>query len=247
MKRKSIIKIINIVLIAIFAFSAFNLAKIYYDYGKANSTYQEIQSQYLTENNQSSQDKITEPSIFVDFPALQAKNSDIVGWLYSPDTFVNYPVVKGKDNDWYLHRNLDNKYLASGTLFADCRNSVIGQDNNFIIYGHNMKNGTMFGSLKRYKNQTYYDEHPVMYFLTPDKKYKIELLAGLVVKRDDKIYSINENREAFFELVKEYKTKSTFVSNTVPSLEDTFITLSTCSYEFDNARYIVIGRLITEK
>jgi sortase B len=82
-----------------------------------------------------------------------------------------------------------------------------------------------------------------MYYLTPDGNYKLELFAGLVVKRDDKIYQPNQNEEEFTELMEKYRAKSTFKSNVELEYNDTIVTLSTCSYEFDHARYIVIGRL----
>lgn len=241
MKRRKIVKTINIVLIAVFVIAAFNIGKIYYDYNKAGNTYEEIQDEYVATNKEESK---PEPLITIDFDALLNRNKDITGWLYCPDTIINYPVVQGENNDQYLRRDLDGKYLVSGTLFADYRNGALDEDANYIIYGHNMKNGTMFSILAKYKQQTYYDQHPIMYYLTPDGNYKIELFAGLVVKRDDKIYLPNQSEEEFLELINEYRAKSTFKSDVGLEYNDIIVTLSTCSYEFDNARYIVIGRLI---
>ena len=254
MKKKTI-KIINIVLIAVFVIAAFNIGKIYYDYGKADNTYNEIQDEYVaksevqstpetTQGNDEQPPKATELPITIDFDALLNRNKDVIGWLYCPDTVINYPVVQGENNDQYLRKDLDGKYLVSGTLFADYRNGALDEDANYIIYGHNMKNGTMFSSLAKYKQQSYYDQHPTMYYLTPDGNYKLELFAGLVVKRDDKIYLPNQSEEEFAELIEEYRAKSTFKSDVELEYNDTIVTLSTCSYEFDNARYIVIGRLI---
>ena len=92
----------------------------------------------------------------------------MTGWLYCPDTALNYPVVQGKDNIKYLQRDLDGKYLASGTLFVDFENGALGEDTNYIIYGHNMKNGTMFAQLSGYKSQEFYDAHPYAMLLTPN-------------------------------------------------------------------------------
>ena len=255
MKKKRAIKIVNIVLIAVFVFAAFNIGKIYYDYGKADSTYENMQDEYITSNNkvaaseqadgdEQEQPKATELPISIDFDSLLSRNKDVIGWLYCPDTVINYPVVQGENNDQYLRKDLDGKYLVSGTLFADYRNGVLDEDANYIIYGHNMKNGTMFSMLTKYKTQSYYDQHPVMYYLTPDGNYKLELFAGLVIKRDDRIYNPKLNEEEFSELLNDYRAKSTFKSNVELEYNDTIVTLSTCSYEFDNARYIVIGRLV---
>ncbi len=255
MKHRKFIKIINIVLIAVFVMAVFNIGKIYYDYNKADNIYEVMQDEYVatkdvesnseaTQGNDEQPPKSTEPPIAIDFDALLNRNKDVIGWLYCPDTVINYPVVQGKNNDQYLRKDLDGKYLVSGTLFADYRNGALNEDANYIIYGHNMKNGTMFSSLAKYKQQSYCDQHPIMYYLTPDGNYKLELFAGLVVKRDDKIYLPNQSEEEFAELIKEYRAKSTFKSDIELEYNDTIVTLSTCSYEFDNARYIVMGRLI---
>lgn len=256
MKHRKLIKIINIVLIAVFVIAAFNIGKIYYNYSKADNTYDEIQDEYVSSNkHQTIPDKTTsdapeqtispEIPITVDFDALLNRNKDVIGWLFCPDTVINYPVVQGENNDQYLRKDLDGKYLVSGMLFADYRNGALDENANYIIYGHNMKNGTMFSSIAKYKQQSYYDQHPIMYYLTPDGNYKLELFAGLVVKRDDKIYLPNQSEEEFAELIEEYRAKSTFKSDVELKYNDTIVTLSTCSYEFDNARYIVIGRLIS--
>lgn len=255
MKRRKLIRIINIALITVFVFSAFNIGKIYYDYNKADNTYEAIQDEYVAVNEVQSapeettgegdqQPKVTQPSITVDFDSLLKRNKDAIGWLYCPDTVINYPLVQGEDNDRYLHKDLDGRYLVSGTLFADYRNGALKEDVNYIIYGHNMKNGTMFGLLNKYKDQAYYDRHPVIYFLTPEGNYRLELFAGLVVKRDDKIYNPKPKREEFAELLKDYRVRSTFKSDVELEADDTVVTLSTCSYEFDNARYIVLAKLM---
>lgn len=246
MKRKNVITIVNIILVAVFLFSAFNVVKINLDYNKANNIYGKMQDTYVAFNKKvptPEQTKEPELPITVDFDSLLNRNNDVVGWLYCPDTVVNYPVVKGENNDQYLRRDIDGKYLISGTLFADYRNDSLNQSANYIIYGHNMKNGTMFSMITKYKQQAHYDQYPTMYYLTPDANYKLELFAGLVVKRDDKVYFPNQSKDAFFQLANEYRTKSTFKSDVELNYNDTIITLSTCSYEFDNARYIVFAKL----
>ncbi len=255
MKKETLIKIIYVVLVAVFAVSAFNIGRIYYGYSKADNTYAEIQNEYIERNNaqyipESETDKeniitkANETPVTVDFGSLINRNKDVIGWLYCPDTVINYPVVQGEDNDRYLRKGIDGEYLVSGTLFADYRNGKLSEDANFIIYGHNMKNDTMFGMLTQYKQQSFYDQHPIMYYLTPDADYKIELFAGLVIKRDDEIYLFNKSKTEFSEMINGYREKSTFISDVELEYNDIIVTLSTCSYEFDNARFVVIGRLI---
>lgn len=263
MKKRKIFLVTGIVLIAIFVFATSRVVKVFYDYKKADEAHAEILDNYVVPNSEpstpqeteSGSPKPTEPEeipeetrekapVTIDFETLLENNRDVVGWLYCPDTVIHYPVARGKDNDYYLHRGLDGNYLYCGTLFADYRNGEPGEDANYIIYGHSMRNGTMFGTLANYKQQAYYDQHPVMYYLTPNGNYKLELFAGLVVKHNDRAYLPKQSKEEFFQLLQDYKAKSTFQSDVVPEHTDTIVTLSTCSYEFDNARYLVIGRLV---
>ena len=256
MKFKKLRTTLIIILSVIFAISAFHIIKITYDYKTADKTNTEIQEQFvqmIEPTTESSSEPTGEPSsestaenkgiqvpVRIDFDALKQENNDIIGWIYCPDTPINYPVVKGKDNNQYLRADLKGKYLVSGTIFADYRNNEVGEDKNYIVYGHNMKNSTMFGTLVKYKDQTYYDSHPILYFLTPDANYIIELCAGAVVNRNSDIYQTMPTENTIAEIV----SKSTFTSSAKITHDDEIITLSTCSYEFNNARYIIIGKII---
>ena len=102
----------------------------------------------------------------------------------------------------------------------------------------------MFGSLLEYKQQAYYDAHPVWYYLTPDAEYRIELFAGCVSKVADIIYRPNPDDAEYTTYIEKMRSQSTFDSDVEVSLEDTIVVLSTCSYEFDNARYVALGKLV---
>lgn len=239
MQAKKLRNILIVILAVIFAFSAFNIIKITHDYKVADKANTELQERYVQEIEPTDDEEKIQIPISIDFEALKQENGDIIGWIYCPDTPINYPVVKGKDNNQYLRADLKGKYLVSGTIFADYRNAEIGADRNFIIYGHNMKNSTMFGTLVKYKEQTYYDEHPILYFLTPESNYIIELSAGAVVKRDSGIYNPNPEETVIVDFI----GKSTFKSAVELMENDSIITLSTCSYEFNNARYVLLGKM----
>ena len=243
MRFKKLRTTLIIILSVIFAVSAFHIIKITHDYKTADKTNIEIREQFVqmiepTTESTAENEKIQMP-ICIDFDALKQENNDIIGWIYCPDTPINYPVVKGKDNNQYLRADLKGKYLVSGTIFADYRNNEVGEDKNYIVYGHNMKNSTMFGTLVKYKDQTYYDSHPILYFLTPERNYIIELIAGAVVKRDSDIYQTAPTDNTIADIM----AKSTFNSAVEIGNGENIITLSTCSYEFNNARYVVIGKL----
>ncbi len=250
--RKAVIVILILLLSSILVFASYMTVKEVREYEEAEQLYEDLQEEFVetnptedTEPDETAEQ--TEPievaPITVDFTSLLEQNSDIVGWIYCSDTPINYPVVQAEDNDRYLRRDLNGKYLVSGTVFVDYRNREIGEDENYIVYGHNMKDGSMFSSLAKYKEQSYYDEHPVLYYLTPNGDYKIELYAGIVVKRDALIYVPNPDEAEFTEFLRSAKDKSTFQSDIEITENDTLITLSTCSYEYNNARYIVIGKV----
>lgn len=245
-------RIVTLILALLLVFSVVQIIKTTYGYKKSQQVYESLQKEFVeTQETENTEPNIaTQPiemveiaPITIDFNSLLEKNKDIVGWIYCQNTPINYPVVQSENNDYYLRRDLNGKYLVSGTVFVDYRNGSIGEDSNYVVYGHNMKDGSMFSSLAKYKEQSYYDEHPILYYLTPTADYKIELFAGIVVKRDALIYVPNPDETEFTAFLNKAKINSTFQSNVEINENDTLITLSTCSYEYNNARYIIIGIL----
>lgn len=243
-----------VVVVAICAGSCFGwiaLNKIHEDTLSAD-TYKSIADDVLSVsestvvNNPEDDEKPKEFSpIQIDFDALREKNWDIIGWIYSPDTPINYPVVQGVDNDFYIHHLIDGQYNASGTIFLDY--SVPGDFSakNNVLYGHHMANGSMFASLAKYKKAEYYSEHPVMYLSTPDQDYKVELFSAMVTPATSSAYTMFfNNSEDFLAWVTELKDNSLFESNVQVGEDDRILMLSTCSYEYDDARTIVCGKLV---
>ena len=252
MKRKILFVLLAVFLLT-FVVSGGMLLHVFLEYQKADEFYTELQEEVVekvvtpppvTEGETPPAEKTASAPISVNFEKLLKKNCDVVGWIYSEDTVISYPVVQAKDNKVYLHKALDGSYLRSGTVFVDYRNEAVGKDRNYLIYGHDMRNDTMFGSLSEYKKLKYYQAHPVLYYLTPEGAYRIDLVIGAVVNTKDMIYLTNPDQEAFAEYLAKLKKKSTFHSKVELTPEDKVVTLSTCSYEFDNARYIVIGKLV---
>lgn len=185
-----------------------------------------------------------EAPIEVDFDVLLENSADIVGWLYCEDTPINLPVVQGTDNSFYLNRMYDGTGNGSGTLFIDYRSPRDFSGSNTVVYGHNMKNKSMFGTLANYKRQEYYDAHPVLWLLTPERNYKLELVAGLVTPDDANVYAYDLTRREAYTMVQSALVDSTFTAQAQPAPTDRYLTLSTCSYEFTNARYVLIARLL---
>jgi len=179
----------------------------------------------------------------IDFEALTAVNADAAAWLYSPGTVIDYPVMKAKDYSYYLRRLPDGTGNANGSLFIDYNCAADFSDPLTVIYGHHMKSGRMFGSLKGYKDQEYYLKHPVIQLYTQQGNYRIELLYGCVIGAGqwrERAFMYPENVGALLAYAAH---NTTFRSSVKYEEGDRFIALSTCSYEFDNARYVVIGVL----
>lgn len=184
----------------------------------------------------------------IDFGELNKVNPDIVCWLYCPDTVINYPVVQGADNEYYLRHLFDGTVNSSGCLFIDAETSVFRVANT-VIYGHAMKDKSMFRSILYYreKGQAYYDAHPFLYLMLPDGAvYRVELFSGYLT--DAKTGDAWKNE---FTDEKDYKNwliscaeKSVFQSMVSVSHEDTVVTLSTCSFERESSRFVVHGKLV---
>ena len=190
---------------------------------------------------------IGERASLMDFTDLLTQNADTVAWLTIGDTVINYPVVQGQDNQYYLAHRFDKEYSRAGTVFVDYRNTPDFQDQNTIIYGHYMGNGTMFCTLQDYKKQAYYDQYPTMTLYTPKGDYRVEFFAGMIVPIRKKalpcFYMQFENDEAFSTYIAYAKRRSTFQSTVDVQPGDRIVTLCTCTYEVYNARYVLQGKL----
>lgn len=253
-------KIVCTILVLLFgcgiAFSAYQIYKISHEYEEGQSIYEDL-SEYVElpdrpegpdiptvtqSESGETEDDIAWPQ--VDFDALKDINSDIVGWIYLEGSEINYPIAQSEDNSYYLKHLFDKSSNSSGCIFLDCRNTSDFSDRHSIIYGHHMKNGTMFSGLDAYKSQEYYDAHPQILLLTPEENYVIEIFAGYVASVIDDAWQIGFASDADFkDWLARAIDRSCFDSDITPAATDRTITLSTCSYEFNNARFVLLGIL----
>lgn len=180
----------------------------------------------------------------IDAEKLSAINEDYQCWLYAPDTPIDYPVVQCANNSYYLSRMFNRKSNPAGTLFMDYRNLPDFADPNTLIYGHHMRDGSMFESLTDYDAPGYFEAHPFMLIIREDAVSLVEVYAAYVTDSKDHCYDIALSDEAdMLDFIARAAEKSDFDAHFDVAPTDRFVTLSTCAYVFDNARYVVIGRL----
>lgn len=240
---KKIIKVFFvIILLGIFVYCIYNITKYLSNSKKNEKLTDELKNIAVKEITQDKKAENNEIPIDVDFDKLNENNDNIKAWIYMEDSIINYPIIKGNDNSFYLNHSIDGKYNPNGSLFIDFRNSDNFENMVTYIYGHHMKNNTMFGNLEFFKDQEYYDKHKEMYLFTKDINYKIEIFAGFTTADGSKIYNyIGSNSND--EIVKYAKNNSNFKANVDISSKDKIIVLSTCSYDYENARYVLFGKL----
>ena len=181
----------------------------------------------------------------VDFDALAEINPHIVAWILLEGTPINYPVVQGADNYHYLMHLFDGTRNASGTIFVDSYNRPGFVDQNTVIYGHNMWDGSMFSALERYRSQEFFEENPWLFFLTPERNYVIKLFAGYETTVTGTSWRLgfadDTDLQEWLDMRRE---SSAFVSEVEVDPSHRFVTLSTCSGTSPSGRFVVIGRLI---
>ena len=240
--------VLMVFLAGVFCFSGWMLISEMKSYNDDKQAYKELeQFVEVPVVNETQQDEVSEEPEplypVVDFESLKAINKDCIGWIYVPDTNINYPVVQTTNNEYYLKRLFDKKYGISGTVFLDSRNTDEMSDRHSILYGHHMKNGTMFANAEDYKDQSYADAHPLGYYITPDQVYEIEFFAGYLTDPYNDSWMLNFTDTEFEDWLKVSKMRSHFYSDVTPTIENRIMTLSTCSYDIADGRFVLLGIL----
>jgi len=190
-------------------------------------------------------DEISPINSMYDLTRFYTQYPDAIGWIYQPDTYIDYGIVEGKDNDYYLHRFYDGSYSAGGSLFADCNGARDFSDENTIIYGHHMNDGTKFASIMGYREAGYYEKHPVMYISTPTMNYRVEIFSAYLTDADSDTYTFRfDSTQDYAAWLQRMLEQSDIKTDVKLTTNDRVVTLSTCSYEYYDARYVVMGKLV---
>lgn len=225
----------------VFLISSLFLGKTLYGYYVAKKEYKQI--------NDSLNIDISKPADYSDMiNMLKNINEDCVGYIKIDQTDIAYPIVKGKDNEYYLHHTIKKKYNSSGSIFMDKDNNAYFADDNTIIYGHHMKDGSMFAHLSKFRKKDYMNEHKTVTVIYDGGVCKYEIFAACLYDATDNYrvisFSTESERENFSSLV--YSKDVCSIPINIKK-DDRILTLSTCAYDSDNARLVVHAVLVSRQ
>lgn len=182
---------------------------------------------------------------YVDFDALSERFPGIVAWIVIPGTQLDYPVMQGSNNYYYLSYLPDGTRNRAGSVFLDYRNSPDFSDKNSLIYGHMSNVGEMFGALRNYRTQSFYEAHPVVNLYTSEHDYDLVLVAGYLVDSGVETPPMSfKDEAAFASYIRDLKRRSVFRSDVEVAADDRLVCLCTCAYDFTNARLVIVGKLV---
>lgn len=240
--RNGALNVITVCLVGIILVSGYKIGKTMWDYQVAKSAYTNISEKTAK----------VDPKQFtgvVDWKALKKANPDVQGWLYQKGTVINYPVVQGTDNDTYLHTRFDKQWSGGGTLFVDYRMEKDFKGFNSIIYGHHMKDGSMFRSIRGYtKEEGYYDKHKTLELATPHGNYHLVVFSAFITKAtDENTYKMTYDeaeKQAYIDRAWEQSELPITRDSVDVTKDDRLVTLSTCAYDYEEARYIVMCKMV---
>lgn len=242
-KSLAIIRLLMVCCLVGVLVSGYFIVRQYKEYETGNDRYQSLRQLARPAEKPPPPDQ----GVFVspiDFASLGEINGDIVAWLHSEGTVIDYPVVQGNDNDYYLNHLFTGESNRLGTLFLDYRNRLF-EDRISAIYGHNMRDKSMLTSIAGYADQAYYEAHPVMTLYTPEASYDVRLFAGVTVSGASGDLRLSfSGDDDFLDYVRELEERSTFSSLETVSSSDRILAFVTCTYSFQNARYILFGKLV---
>jgi sortase B len=255
---------------AVFCYAAFQLYGIFHGYQAATDEYDSLKNSYTApysapdvsaadsqapdvsapeDTSDAAENELIEdadPPLSVNFAALQEVNSDVNGWLYiDAQPSISYPICRGTDNDFYLHHTFEKAALFAGSIFEDYHNSADFSDPNSIVYGHNMKNQSMFGLLKTLRKQETYDANPYFWILTPGGSYRYHIFAAFETPVDSAAYQLYSAQGSELLAWAQEMQKNSEVKNSVPlSGNDKIVMLSTCTSD-SSTRCVVLGKCVS--
>lgn len=252
MKKRTVLYLAAaMILLGVLGYSVYRLISMNADYSAESKVHEallrfkpEASADYpAAEPSKDPDTVVTEPFLNEKIAELQEEYPNAIGWITVPGTDVDYPFTQGPDNDYYLRRGLDGNYLYAGVPFLDYRCAPDFSDGNTIIYGHNLRNGTMFGTLESFKTQQFFQEHRTFTVYLRDKTIEAEIIACVVFQANHApfLYQVSPQENYLSDL-----SKLARCTADLSAIEDgaRFITLSTCDYEAADGRTVLVGRIL---
>lgn len=240
-------KTIIVILIACMCFCGYKIAQYYFDAHEQKQKFERLAKQVDDSNEKTL--ILDDKAILKKYEKLYKENDDFIGWIKIKGTKINYPVMQtAEDYSYYLKRNFNKEYSMYGTLFIGEHCRINPNSDNVIIYGHNMKNGTMFADLIKYKDEDFFERHKNVQFDTLYENGKYQVAYVFVTKLNEpdafKYYEHVdwENEEQFNIFIKSMEKQKLYDTGTKISMSDRIITLSTCENGSADSRMVVVCR-----
>ncbi len=262
-KRGNVISIVLlIVAVIVLVIALWRLIPQLLDYRQSENVYEELQGEIVDLGTDPAEerdytdlapsDSYDWANVTIDFNALWQINPDVVAWIRFDDTdavAVDYPILHGPNNDTYLRTDLYGESHTSGSIFLEAANSADLSDLYNIIYGHNMRNGTMFGTLRRYRDDDdFYEANRYFTIYTPRGAYRYEIFGYADIPEDSEIYTVGYvPDQAYQRLINVMLSTSIRNTGIVPTIDQKTVTLSTCTASGEEYRFVVYGVCIDEK
>ncbi|MBC1349547.1 class B sortase [Listeria welshimeri] len=246
MKMKSFLgKGLTVVVLGVFLFSGWKIGTELYENNHNRTILDDAKAVYTKEVTTTH----VNGEVRDELKSLQKLNKDMAGWLTIADTEIDYPILQSTDNDYYLHHNYKNEKARAGSIFKDYRNTNEFLDKNTIIYGHNMKDGSMFADLRKYLDKDFFKAHPTFSYESGLTNYKVEIFSVYETTTD--FYYIETDfpgKQDFADYLEKVQQQSIYKSNVKVSSKDRIITLSTCDTEkdYEKGRMVIQGKLVAK-
>lgn len=227
--KKFFLNILTVICVLVICVSGYKIYMTLRDYKKADNVYSQLRE---TKDDFEDMNDATKN--------LASINSDYKFWINVEGTNIDYPVVQGSDNDFYLNHDFNKNYLPAGSIFLDYRNNF-ETDSNSVIYGHHMRNSTMFGQIEKFKDKDFFENNKIISIKTDSTTYEYEIFAIGIYDADFGYNDVSFSAEEDFNNFLNKILSNAMYSRNIVSQHDKIITLSTCSYEYDNARTAIFA------
>lgn len=233
--------IIYMILFFLLIYSEAKIFKWYKDKTNNNKVAEQIKNTVIFEEEKENEDEEENKEEYtIDFNKLKEQNNETIAWIKVNNTNVEYPVVKTTNNSFYLNHSFDKSKNLAGWIFADCKNKFDNTDKNIVIYGHNMRDGSMFGSMKNILNSDWYEneENTNITLFTENEKCIYKVFSVYKIESEDYYIKTEFSNDSEFEkFIETLKKRSIKNFNIDISKEDSILTLSTCA---NNNKYRVV-------